>query len=808
MVIMMESKYDPKLVEKKWQKFWADNQIYKFNTESEKPVFSIDTPPPTVSGGMHLGHALSYTHADFIARFWRMMGYNVFYPFGFDDNGLATERLVEKKINMNSSDMTREEFIKLCLEKTKEAEKELKRQFTLIGLSVDWSINYRTISDYCRKISQLSFLRLYKMGRVYQKETPFMWCPKCHTAIAQAELEDVEQATFFNDIIFETEDGKKLVISTTRPELLPACVAVFVHPEDERYKDYVGKKVIVPLFGHKVSILKDERVDPEKGTGIVMCCTFGDQTDMEWYQAHNLPLRIAITETGKMTKISGKYAGLKIEEARKKILEDLKNKKLLVKQIPITHSVNVHERCGTPIEFLVTKQWFIKYLDLKKELIKRAEEINWYPKHMKARYDHWINGLQWDWCISRQRYFGVPFPLWYCKKCGSVILADEEQLPVDPLRDKPNRKCKCGSDEFIPEKDVLDTWATSSLTPQITLKWGSDFFNKNFPMSLRPQAHDIITLWAFNTIVKSILHENKIPWKNIMISGHALDTYGKKMSKSKGNVIKPEDVINKYSVDCLRFWASQSKLGEDLPFMEKDLVTGQKFSIKLWNAARFILSHIKGKRTEKPEKIRPIDSWILTKLNKQIKKVTKMFKNYNYPGACHETVQFFWHDVCDNYLEMIKDRVYNKENYEEWEIQSAYFTLYKLLLTILKMMAPFMPHITEEIYHNYFSERENKKSIHISRWPSVDETLSNLEAEEAGNLAVDIISSVRKYKTENNISMNAPLNKIIINCKKTEEDVLKLVVKDIKTTAKANSIEFGPASKITTENFGMTLNIE
>ncbi|RLJ04112.1 MAG: valine--tRNA ligase, partial [Candidatus Aenigmatarchaeota archaeon] len=284
MVIMMESKYDPKLVEKKWQKFWADNQIYKFNTESEKPVFSIDTPPPTVSGGMHLGHALSYTHADFIARFWRMMGYNVFYPFGFDDNGLATERLVEKKINMNSSDMTREEFIKLCLEKTKEAEKELKRQFTLIGLSVDWSINYRTISDYCRKISQLSFLRLYKMGRVYQKETPFMWCPKCHTAIAQAELEDVEQATFFNDIIFETEDGKKLVISTTRPELLPACVAVFVHPEDERYKDYVGKKVIVPLFGHKVSILKDERVDPEKGTGIVMCCTFGDQTDMEWYQ--------------------------------------------------------------------------------------------------------------------------------------------------------------------------------------------------------------------------------------------------------------------------------------------------------------------------------------------------------------------------------------------------------------------------------------------------------------------------------------------------------------------------------------------
>ena len=347
------------------------------------------------------------------------------------------------------------------------------------------------------------------MGRVYQKETPFMWCPKCHTAIAQAELEDVEQATFFNDIIFETEDGEKLVISTTRPELLPACVAVFVHPEDERYKDYVGKKVIVPLFGHKVSILKDERVDPEKGTGIVMCCTFGDQTDMEWYQAHNLPLRIAITETGKMTKISGKYEGLKIEEARKKILEDLKNKKLLVKQTPITHSVNVHERCGTPIEFLVTKQWFIKYLDLKKELIKRAKEINWYPKHMKARYDHWINGLQWDWCISRQRYFGVPFPLWYCKKCGSVILADEEQPPVDPLRDRPNRKCKCGSDEFIPEKDVLDTWATSSLTPQITLKWGSDFFNKNFPMSLRPQAHDIITLWAFNTIVKSILHENK-----------------------------------------------------------------------------------------------------------------------------------------------------------------------------------------------------------------------------------------------------------------------------------------------------------
>ncbi len=762
--------------EKKWQKFWQDNAVYKFdfNNVDRDKVFSIDTPPPTVSGKMHMGHAFSYSQADFIARYKRMRGYNVFYPFGFDDNGLATERYVEKKIGKKATEMKRSEFIKICLEETKETEAELKKAWSSLGISPDWSINYRTIGDHARKISQLSFIELYKQGRVYQKEAPTLWCPECQTAIAQVELEDKEIESYFNDILFELEDGRKITIATTRPELLPACVAVFVNPDDERYKDIVGKKIKVPLMNYYVPVIADKRADPEKGTGIVMCCTFGDQTDMEWWKAYNLPLKIIIGTNGVMNEKAGKYAGLKVKEARKQIIEDLKKAGLLVGQRKIKHMVNVHERCGTEIEFLVTKQWFIKYLDLKDEFLRIGDELNWYPKHMKSRLENWIKGLQWDWCISRQRFFGVPFPVWYCKNCGEPIIADESELPVDPTETLPHKKCpKCGSTEFVPEKDVLDTWATSSLTPQIVLKWKEDdeFFNKMFPMDLRPQGHDIISFWAFNTIVKSYFHNKSKPWKDIMISGWALDEHGKKMSKSKGNVVDPQDMIKKYNADCLRWWAASSKLGEDLWFNEKEFINGQRFMTKLWNASRFVimnLSNYKPRELSKENITNLADKWILSRLNRTIKQVTDSLEKYQYIRLRLDVEKFFRQDFCDNYLELVKDRLYNPDKYELNEVLSAKDTLYYVLFNSLKLLAPILPHITEEIYQDYFKQFNEEKSIHLTRWPEENPAL---EWDVDLSKALAVLALVRKYKSDNKMSLRSELNKLIVDADITEEEI-------------------------------------
>ncbi|MEK6835883.1 MAG: class I tRNA ligase family protein, partial [Nanoarchaeota archaeon] len=486
-----------------------------------------------------------------------MNGFNVFYPFGTDDNGLATERLIEKLNNVKSKEMPRQEFINLCLKTLEKIRPEFIQDWKKLGMSCDFSIFYTTINKHSQKISQKSFIDLYKMDREYRKEAPTIYCPNCQTAIAQVELKGQELTSEFNDILFEVE-GKVIKISTTRPELLPSCVAVIINPNDERYRDLIGKKVKVPLFNYKVPIIADNKVNPEKGTGIVMCCTFGDITDIDWYNAYNLPLRISINKDGTMNEIAKKYQGLSIKEAREQIINDLKENKLLTSQKHIKHVVNVHERCNTEVEFLITKQWFIKYLDLRKKFLKDGAKLNWYPKFMKNRLDNWIKGLKWDWCISRQRYFGVPFPVWYCAKCHETILADEKQLPVDPLKDKPLKKCpRCYGKEFIPEKDVLDTWATSSLTPIIAqeLFKGKKVHNKLFPMSLRPQAHDIISFWLFNTLVKSQLHFNKNPWKDVAISGYVLYR-GEKMSKSKGNIIEPQEIMNNYGADSLRFWAA------------------------------------------------------------------------------------------------------------------------------------------------------------------------------------------------------------------------------------------------------------
>lgn len=788
----MTERYNPQEAEQKWISYWAKEKIFAFNPDAEGPVYSIDTPPPTVSGKMHIGHAFSYAQEDIIARYKRLKGFNVFFPFGTDDNGLPTERLVEKLKKVKPQEMNRQEFIKLCQETLKEVRPAYLSDWKRIGMSCDFNIFYTTINEHCQRISQWSLLDLKKKGRLYRKEAPALWCPQCVTAVSQMECKDEEKTSTFNDLVFKT-DEKEIIIATTRPELLPACVAVFVHPDDKRYKNLVGKKARVPLFDFEVPIMSDTRADPEKGTGIVMCCTFGDQTDIEWYLAHDLPLKQAIARDGTMTEQAGKYKGMSVHAARKAIIKDLKENNLIKKQKSITHAVKVHERCSTEIEIINSKQWFIKYLDLKNKMLEWGDELNWHPDFMKHRYNNWVKGLQWDWLISRQRFFGVPFPIWYCAKCDEPVFASEKQLPVDPLKNKPPvSSCpKCKNKSFVPEKDVLDTWATSSMTPQITIKLLPEKHHKKlFPMSLRPQAHDIISFWLFNTIVKSKLHYDQLPWKDAIISGFVLDPYGKKMSKSKGNIIEPQELVKKYHADALRYWAGGCKLGEDVAFQEKELIAGDRFVTKLWNAARFAFIHLRGadlKKLAKKEPAEVIDKWVQSKLASTIKSAESYFEKYDYAQAKRVIEQFFWKDFCDNYLELCKNRLYAPKTPEQK--QSAQAVLAKALRAVLTLMAPFTPFITEELYHKYWHVHEGLKSVHHSTWPEQPKKYAG--AEKIGDVIVAVLGAVRKKKSEAKKSMKAPVKKLVID---TEKDVSK-ALPDLQATINAEKIEKGKAEE-------------
>ena len=781
--------YNIKESEKKWQKYWETERVYKFYPESKAETYSIDTPPPTISGKMHLGHAFSYSQEDFVARFQRMLGKNVFYPFGTDDNGLPTERLIESIKKVKGSEMKRKEFISLCLETLKDIRPSFIQDWKNIGMSCDFSIYYTTINEHCQKISQKSFIDLYKNGRECRKRTPFMWCPECQTAIAQVEMKDKEKESKFIYMKFDTSIGEQITIATTRPELMPACVMVHVHPKDKRYKKFVGAKAKIPFFNREVNIMTNEDVDMEFGSGAVYHCTFGDMDDVKWLEEFKIPAVEIMNKDGTFNEKAGKYKGMKSEEARAAIVKDLEKDGRIEKTEPIKHVVNVHERCDTEIEILMADQWFIEYLDLRKHFLKVGKQMNWHPGHMRNRYDNWVKGLKWDWCISRQRHFGIPIPVWYCKKCKEVILPDEKDLPVDPTADKPKKPCKCGCKEFIGEKDVLDTWATSSLSPQIAAELfkGKKIYDKLYPMNLRPQAHDIITFWLFNTVVKSQLHNNINPWQDIMISGWALDPHGKKMSKSKGNIIEPQSVLDEYGADCLRFWAASSKLGEDLPYQEKDLVTGKKFIVKIWNASKFTFMHLKDYKLEKPKKLELIDRWLLSKLSTLVKSSTKAFLDYEYSRTKLDTENFFWHVFCDNYLEIAKDRLYNMDKRGTESRVSAQYTLYNVLLAIIKLMAPIMPYITEELYQTYYRKYEKDKSIHLSKWPSID--LKNKNAEAAGDFAVYVVQETRRAKSDKNMSLKNPVKKIIAKGKISEEEFEKMK-KDIIAATKTEEIKF------------------
>lgn len=820
---LLPKEYNHKEREKYWQEQWSNSDVHHFRDDLPRDeTFVIDTTPPTVSGVLHMGHIFSYTQADFVARYQRMSGKDVFYPMGFDDNGLPTERLVEKIKNVRGSSMPRADFVALCRDVVKEAEDEFRTLFKSTALSVDWRKEYQTISDDVRKLSQTSFIDLLKKGEAYRDFRPTYWDWVDQTAIAQAEIENKELPGTMNELEFNlVEDGSAIVIMTTRPELLGACVAVMYHPEDPNAEKYKGKNAVTPLFGVEVPMIADEAVEREKGTGLVMCCTFGDDTDKEWWRKYKLPLRSILGKDGKIDfnaelfiasfietkehmqtwiakhQTIPQIQGLKPKQANTKIIELLQNAGKLLKQTQMVHTVKCAERSGTPIEIIPTYQWFVRIVDKKEALLAKGAECSWHPEYMRIRLNQWIEGLKEDWCISRQRFFGVPFPVWYSKRAGEegkILFADIDQLPVDPMVDTPKGYSK---EEVTPDIDVMDTWATSSISPQINA--GTLEKCKLFPADIRPQAHEIIRTWAFYTIAKAHLHENTIPWKNVMISGWCLAADKSKMSKSKGNVVTPVALIEEKGTDAVRYWASTSRLGTDTAFSEDLLKIGRKLVNKLWNASNFAslnLGKLSGVPTTAMQDIQAghiseaLDLWILSRLNQCIKKSTQEFERFEYCDARVAIEDFFWNDFCDNYLELVKARSYGEGQGSQ---QSALYTLHHCLDAVLRLFAPFTPHITEEIYSHLFAKSNDpNSSIHRrGTWPKASDYPYDATAELNGMACVDILNIIRKAKSESNVSIKHPVDEVRVTIKNPATltwDNVQSIINDLKSAGNANSI--------------------
>lgn len=776
---MLDKKYDALLKEQKWLDYWNENKIYEFK-ENSKPVYSIDTPPPTVSGKIHIGHIFSYSQTEMMARYKRLRGYNVFYPFGFDDNGLPSERLVEKEQGKKAHEIGREAFSKLCYNTTNKYEDDFKTLFSKLGVSTDWNLCYKTVSPSTIKISQLSFLDLAKKGHCYHKESPALWCNECLTSIAQAELETKTIKTTFNYINFRTvEDNKEFTIATTRPELLPAIVAVFVNPEDKKHKSLIGKTADIPVINVQVPIMADEKVEIDKGTGVVMCCTFGDQTDIEWWKKYNLPLKNILTDNGYIDASVPNYGFLKIKDARKQIIEDLQDAGCVVKIEELEHEVQVHERCGREVEYSVMKQWFIDTTSHKEDFLRIGSEIKWYPEHMQNRYNEWVENVMWDWCISRQRYFGVPFPVWYCKDCGKTIFADEKDLPVNPLVDKPNQKCSCGSSEVVAESDVMDTWATSSVTPLINMRYKdqNNYENILSPMSLRANASEIIRTWDFYTIVKSFYHFGRKPWDNVMISGFVMAGKGEKISKSKGNSkVEPIDLIKEYSADAIRYWAGSGRLGTDIVFSDETLLRGKKLINKIWNVSKFIEMHLGDFEDKTFETYEYIDKWILSKFQEMEKAYLKYLDSYEVGLALNILEKFFW-NFCDNYIEIVKHRLYRPEEFGDKPRYSGQKTCYMILYKLLQDFSVFFPFITEEIYQELFKD---EKSVHLTLIKPFDYKFDS--EMKYGEEILEIVSQCRGEKTNNSVSLKTPIKNLDVDVSKGLYNAIVASKKDFKAT--------------------------
>lgn len=794
---MLQKDYNFSKVEKKWQNEWIDGryaEIFKFNEKDNKDnnskIYAIDTPPPFTSGKLHMGHVLNFIWIDIVARFKRMKGFNVLCPQGWDTQGLPTELKVEQKYRIRKNE--REKFRALCVEWTKEFIADMKSQMTSIGYIPDWSKEYKTMDPDYWKAVQHSLIKFYEKGMIYKAKHPVHFCPSCGTAIAKAEIEYAARETILNFIKFYIYDENFITIATTRPELIQACVAVFVHPNDERCKNLIGKFVNVPLTNRKVKIIAESEVDTNFGTGIVMICSFGDEHDVKWIYKYNLGTIEAINEYGRLTDVCGIYTGLKIEEARKEIIEDLTKENLIVKQEKISQNVGIHERCKKPVEFISTDQWFIRVIDSKDKILEKSKGIKWIPNYMQKRYDDWVENMDWDWVISRQRVFGTPLPFYYCENCSKIIPAEISELPIDPtLKEK---KCPICSKILTPAKDVCDCWVDSSITPLIISNWMSNesYFNKTYPSSLRPQGHEIIRTWAFYTIFRCLILTEQIPFDKILVNGMVFGLDGKKMSKSLGNVVEPNEIVEKYGADAVRQWACIFVPGSDTALIMKDIDYGKRFVTKLWNASKFILLNLDGfnyanfnEQSINYENLRLIDKWMLAKLDEMIEKTDNCLENFNF-NIMKDVQDFVWHDVCDNYLELVKYRIY--ENVDKSQAQE---TLLCVLKNLLKLLSPFIPHITEEIYQNF-----GNGSVHSERFP---EPLGISEEYLKVDKVIDVIEAIRKFKGVNKMKFQDEISKVKVYTPKEEGKFIEECVTDIKKALRVKGVE------IIEGNFGVEI---
>src|ERR1700722_6772088 len=820
-------------LEERWITHWDKEHVYRFNRDATREtVFSIDTPPPTVSGTLHVGHVYSYSHPDIVARFWRMRGKDVFYPMGWDDNGLPTERRVEnfygvrcdpslpydakyrppEKPAKQKESISRKNFVELCLELTAKDEEAFKDLWRAIGVSVDWGYEYSTISKEAQGVSQRAFLQMLAREQLYSAEAPTLWDIDFRTAVSQAELEDREQPGAYHRIAFDRADNTGTVdVDTTRPEMLASCVALVAHPDDERYQPLFGMLVVTPLFGVEVPILAAKLADPEKGTGIAMICPFGDTTDVVWWRELNLPTRALIGRDGRFLPADfsdeswsvrdselaqdfydREVLGKTVKQVRASMVDGLRATGALIGEVrEITHPVKFYEKGERPLEIVTSRQWFVRTLEQRDELLARGEELRWHPEYMRHRYRSWVEGLNVDWNISRQRFFGVPFPVWYpVDASGEVnfdhlLVADEETLPIDPSSDVPagyreDQRGEPGG--FVGDPDVMDTWATSSLSPQIAGRWGTDLFARVFPMDLRPQGHDIIRTWLFATVVRSQLEFNSLPFSDALISGFIVDPDRKKMSKSIGNSVTPMPLVEQYGADALRYWAAGGRPGSDLAFDESQLKIGRRLGIKILNASKFVLGRLDDEIPGPSDVTEPIDLDVLALLSKLITATTDDFEDYDYARALERTESFFW-SFCDDYVELVKIRAYGDTN--DGPTKSARATLAITLSVLQRLFAPIMPFVTEEVWHWW-----HDPSIHSSPWPTLNE-LPTVEAMGAGSTygpATEVLEAIRRAKSSAKVSQRAEVASVTVRAPQEFLAAIALCEDDVKAAGVVASL--------------------
>ena len=821
-------------LEVKWGKIWEDEQLYAFDAttvDSREQVFAIDTPPPTVSGHLHPGHVFSYTHTDTVARYQRMRGKKVFYPMGWDDNGLPTERRVQNYYGVRCDPslpydpdftppskpdpkrqvpISRRNFVELCVELTAVDEKTFQDLWRAVGLSVDWNQLYTTISPESQRIAQLAFLRNYARGEAYLSDAPTLWDVTFSTAVAQAELEARDYPGAYHRLGFHRPNGEDVFIETTRPELLAACCALIAHPDDERYQHLFGTTVTTPLYGVEVPVLAHSAAEMDKGAGIAMCCTFGDLTDVAWWRELQLPTRTIIGRDGRILSETPQWiigagsaekyetiAGKTTFTARKLVVEALvESGEMDGEPKPTQRKANFYEKGDKPLEIIGTRQWYIRNGgrddDLRNALLERGRELEWVPEHMRHRYENWVEGLNGDWLISRQRFFGVPFPVWYPLGTDGEpdyehpLLPDESALPVDPASQPPSgyQESQRGvAGGFIGDPDVMDTWATSSLTPQIVTGWerDADLFAKTFPMDFAPEAHDIIRTWVFSRVVRAHLENGVLPWKRAAISGFVTDPDRKKMSKSKGNTVVPTEIIDQFGADAVRWRAAMARPGMDSPFDKAQMKVGRRLAMKILNASKFVLGF--GEGGQVCDITNPADLSMLAGLRELIAEATEAFDKFNYTAALEVCEQFFW-TFCDDYLELIKERAYDSEGADNAGALSARTALRLALDVMLRLFAPFLPFVTEEVWSWW-----KDGSVHTSSWPTTDEIPVTGDVDLMSDVSAALVE-LRGVKSTHKVPMRTPILSARISAPASVIANLKAVESDLAKVSKTESLTF------------------